>query len=116
MRKEITMQDATDAPMPLRAELLPGRIGHRLMLLREALGLRPSEMADLLGIERTYWSRFETGKRPITMGVAALLVHRFGVTLDFIFLGNWAGVPLDLAEKMRAKETQPAVARMSAEA
>jgi transcriptional regulator with XRE-family HTH domain len=82
---------------PLQSELRPARIGERLRLLREALGLKPSEMADRLGIERTYWSRFEGGKRPITNDVAALLVERFGVTLDFILLGRKDKLPLDLA-------------------
>lgn len=85
-------------------EMTPERIGYRLMLLREALGLRPSEMADMLDIERTYWSRFEGGKRAITEVVAAMLVERFGVTLDFIILGRWDKLPLDLAEKMRSLE------------
>lgn len=86
----------------LRSEMTPERIGHRLMLLREALGLKPSEIADRLGIERTYWSRFEGGNRAITESVAALLVERFGVTLDFLILGRWDKLPFDLADTMRA--------------
>ena len=84
-----------------RNEMTPERIGYRLMLLREALGLRPAEIADILDIERTYWSRFEGGKRAITEGVAAILVERFGVTLDFLILGRWDRLPVDLSEKMR---------------
>ena len=90
----------------LRSEMLPERIGYRLMLLREAMGLKPSEMADMLDIERTYWSRFEGGKRAITETTAALLVERFGVTLDFLILGRWDKLPLDLAEKMRAVDAE----------
>lgn len=89
-------------PESFQAEMRPERIGARLKLLREALGLKPSEMADLLGIERTYWSRFEGGKRAITEPIAALLVDRFGVSLDFVILGRWGGLPMDLAAKMRA--------------
>ena len=80
----------------------PERIGYRLALLREAHGLKSSEMADMLGIERTYWSRFEGGKRPITESVAALLVDRFGVTLDFLILGRWDRLPLELSQRLRA--------------
>lgn len=87
-----------------RHEMTPDRIGHRLLLLREALGLKPSEIADMLDIPRTYWSRFEGGKRAITESVAAMLVERFGVTLDFLILGKWDKLPLDLAEKMRAAD------------
>lgn len=91
-------------PPHLLAEMRPERMGYRLMLLREALGFRPSEIADFLGIERTYWSRFEGGKRPLSEPVAALLVDRFGVTLDFLILGRWERLPFELAEKMRDVE------------
>lgn len=88
----------------LRNEMTPERIGHRLLLLRECLGLTPSAMADSLEIPRTYWSRFEGGKRAISDDVAALLVERFGVTLDFLILGKWDKLPMDLADKMRSVE------------
>jgi len=77
-------------------------VGYRLGLLRRALGMTSSEMADSLGIERTYWSRFEKGRQGLSDSVAALLVVRFGVTLDFLMLGRWDKLPVDLAEKMRA--------------
>jgi plasmid maintenance system antidote protein VapI len=87
-----------------RTEMTPERIGRRMMLLREAVGLKPSEMADMLGLQRTYWSRFEGGKRSISETVAVALVERFGVTLDFLILGRWDKLPLDIAEKMRDVE------------
>jgi plasmid maintenance system antidote protein VapI len=83
------------------AEMKPERIGYRLQLLREALELKPSEISDMLGMPRTYWSRFENGNRAITDAFAALLVERFGVSLDFLILGRWDRLPMDLAEKMR---------------
>lgn len=77
-------------------------VGARLAKLRQALGLSPSEMADSLGIERTYWSRYEKGRQGLSDAVAALLVVRFGVTLDYLMLGKFDKLPLDLAEKIRA--------------
>lgn len=85
----------------LLAEMRPDRIGARLRLLREALGLKPAEIADQIGAERTYWSRWEGGKRSITEQFAVRLVARYGVTLDFLILGRWDKLPLDLAEAMR---------------
>lgn len=82
--------------------MYPDRIGERLRILREAFGLGKAEMADLLGIERTYWSRFENGKRAVSDEVAYLLTDRFGVTLDWLILGRWDRLPLDVAEKMRS--------------
>lgn len=85
-------------------EMRPERIGSRLAILRVALGLTPSQIADDLGIERTYWSRFENGKRQLNDTTAALLCDRYGVTLDFLILGKWTNLPLDLARKMRDVE------------
>lgn len=93
-------------PHQLLAEMKPNRIGHRMKLLRMSQGMRPSEISDSLGMERTYWSRFERGNRALTDSFAALLVDRFGVTMDFLVLGRWDKLPFDLAEKMRAAERE----------
>lgn len=88
-------------PRAFAEEMRPENIGTRLYMLRTAYGLSPSEISDMLGIERTYWSRFEGGRRPVTETVAALLVARFGITLDWLILGKWDKLPLDLAERLR---------------
>lgn len=82
-------------------EMYPDSIGKRLRIIREGYGLKPSEIADILGIERTYWSRFEGGKRVVSNEVAYLLTEKFGVTTDFILLGRWDKLPLDVAERLR---------------
>jgi len=91
-------------PRDMADAMRPERIGERLRLIRIAYGLKPSEIADDLGIERTYWSRFEGGKRAITDSVSVALVARFAVTLDFIVLGRWEKLPIDVADKLRAVE------------
>ncbi len=88
------------------AEMRPEKIGFRLKLLREALGMKPAEMADSLGIERTYWSRFENGRRALTEPNAVLICERYGVSLDYLILGKWNHLPLELAAKMRAVEAK----------
>ena len=82
-------------------EMYPDSIGKRLRIIREGYDLKPSEIADILGIERTYWSRFEGGKRVVSNEVAYLLTEKFGVTTDFILLGRWDKLPLDVAERLR---------------
>lgn len=89
-------------PPELVAAMKNEAVGRRLKMLREALGKSPSEMADSLDIERTYWSRYEKGRQGLSDNVAALLTIRHGVTLDFLVLGRWDKLPVDLAEKMRA--------------
>lgn len=89
-------------PDELRQQMRPEAIGGRLKLIRLAFNLKPAEIADMLDIERTYWSRFEGGKRRLSEEVAVLLVANFGVTLDFLMLGRWDKLPLDLAQKLRS--------------
>lgn len=91
-----------DLPEHLKLAMDPKAIGDRMKLLRLHLGLSPAEMADDLGIERTYWSRFEKGHRAVTEPVAALLCFRHEVTLDFLILGNWDRLPFALADSMRS--------------
>ena len=103
-------------PMSIKSEsLLPQEVaqrmsnravGERLRLLRVALGLTPSEISDYLGIERTYWSRFEKGRQGLSDSVAALLTIRFGVTLDYLILGDASNLPVALSEKIRAVDPE----------
>lgn len=81
-------------------------VGRRLRLLRLAFDLSPSEMADTLGIERTYWTRYEKGRQGLSDSVAALLCIRFGVTLDWLILGDWSKLPFDLSEKIRSVQSE----------
>lgn len=67
--------------------------------------MKPAEMADFLGVERTYWTRFEKGRRPVSDEVAYLLTERFGITLDWLLLGKMDKLPLDVADKLRAAAT-----------
>jgi len=78
------------------------QIGKRMALLRAAFELKPAEISDMLGIERTYWSRFEGGKRRVSDEVALMLVERFGISLDWLILGRWDRLPLDVSNRLRA--------------
>lgn len=81
-------------------------VGHRLSVIREAFGLKPSEAADLLGIDRSAWTRFEKGKRIIPYDKAFLLVDRFGVSLDYIILGRSDQLSFEVREKLREAEAR----------
>lgn len=102
-RDYAAMSDRTPPRIP--REMMPDKIGQRLALLREAYGMKSSEMADYLGIERTYWTRFERGHRPPSDEVAFLLTERFNITLDWLLLGKMDKLPLDVADKLRAAAT-----------
>ncbi|MGB1266171.1 MAG: helix-turn-helix domain-containing protein [Nereida ignava] len=89
-------------PPEVAAAMKNEAVGHRLKMLRMAHEKSPSEMADALGIERTYWTRFEKGHQGLSDPVAALLCLRFGATLDWLILGDMSKLPFDTVEKIRA--------------
>lgn len=70
-------------------------------MTREALELRPVEICKLIKIGESSWSMFEKGERRITLAVANKLCDEFGLTLDWIYRANPAGLPHGLRMKMR---------------
>ena len=77
-------------------------IARRLRQTRVALDLKQYEFADATGLGRVTYNQFETGKRQISVAAAISIAMRFGVTTDWILLGDPSGLPLDLFNKMRA--------------
>ena len=87
---------ATPAGSDMDAE----QVGARLRVMREALGLRASEISDQIGMNRAYWSRFENGKRVLTLDMAYKICKAYPVTLDYLFLGRVHSLRADIASKI----------------
>jgi transcriptional regulator with XRE-family HTH domain len=83
------------------------QIAARLTLLREALGLNQAAFCREAEIAPNQWNQYETGKRPITLPVAAKLKERYGASLDWIYLGDSAGIPRALFEKLFPAKRKP---------
>lgn len=78
------------------------KIGTRLRALRSKLDKSQAEMAQALGISQPQWSQYESGARRITLDVAAAIAMYYGVTLDWVYFGDPAGLPMrheDLAKR-----------------
>ena len=74
----------------------------RLVRTRLALGyMTQSAFAEQLGIGSPQYSVFESGKRRISLGVALLIWEKFGVSLDWIYCGDAAGLPAALYKKLK---------------
>lgn len=68
------MKKPTKPPVPLHA---------RLQLLREARGLSRGALADLAGVDRTYYGRLERGLYPApSWPVVCAVADALGVSLD----------------------------------
>jgi transcriptional regulator with XRE-family HTH domain len=85
-------------------------IAARLALLRRALGLSQAELCRQIGVATNRWNQFETGKRRVTLPVAAKLKDIYGASLDWIYVGDSAGVPQALLTQLfpSGKRRKPA--------
>jgi transcriptional regulator with XRE-family HTH domain len=72
-------------------------IGKRLERFRLVLNLNQREFAERHGFNPTQYRNWESGSRRISIDCAALLEERYGLTLDFIYLGRISTLPHKLA-------------------
>lgn len=99
--------------MPPPQSESPKAIGRRLALLRRAYSalqrrdreMSQSEFARLCGIGISAWNNAETGDNRIGIDNAMKVVRRTGVSLDFIFFDQRAGLPHALAVEIDKLES-----------
>lgn len=75
-------------------------IGNRLLVTREALGLKAAEVCRRIGCKANRWSQYESGERKITLPVANRLCDEYGLTLDWIYRADPARLPHELRLRM----------------
>lgn len=84
----------------LPREMRPDKVGQRLALLRESMDLSKTDVCNRLGIDRSAYTKYESGGRALPPGTAYQLADLFGVDLDFLYLGRTRGLPLDVADRI----------------
>jgi len=82
--------------------------GIRIKKLREQAELSQEDLAELMGVERSFISRIETGKRGCSMDVAVRLVDILHTSLDYLIFGE------GIEAKAAAKEMDEIIAQMVA--
>src|SRR6266700_3035257 len=74
---------------------------HRLRATREAFGMTQTQICRAVGIRPSTWNNWEMkGLRP-GLDEALKLARILALSLDCIYLGILAGVPLDIAQRLR---------------
>jgi transcriptional regulator with XRE-family HTH domain len=63
-------------------------INHRIMEMREALGLKQTELSEGIKMSQTYIGNIETGKRKVNDRLISLLVMTYGVNEEWLRTGN----------------------------
>ena len=75
-------------------------IAHRLRVTREALGLTQTELCRRTGIATNTYNQWEMGRGRPDLDQAMKLCNAFRYTLDWIYRGDSAGLPGNLALKL----------------
>jgi len=85
---------------PLPSAELMQQAGLRLRAVRLALDLGQDAFANAIGVERPALSNWENGIRLVSVIAMVRLAQRFGIPLDFIYVGSLRQVPYELAAKL----------------
>ncbi len=75
-------------------------IGNRLFVTREALQVKAADLCRRINCKPNRWSQYESGERKITLPVANRLCDEYGLTLDWVYRANPAGLPHALRLRM----------------
>jgi transcriptional regulator with XRE-family HTH domain len=98
----------------------PQAIGERLRHLRLAYGvvqkrekkMSQAEFSRLCGVSAQAWNNAETGDNRLGLDNALAVCRHTGVSLDYIFFGQHAGLPHALAVEIeRIENLKPAARR-----
>jgi len=73
--------------------------GQRLKAARLALGLSSKDVCEAINVQPNTYSQWEHGKAMIDPAAATRLKIQFGVSLDWIYAGDPAGLPYSIASK-----------------
>lgn len=75
-------------------------VAARLIALREALGLNKAQFADLIGVDRSSYTKIEKGTKPLLPPAAVQIWRLYGVDMNFIYLGQIRGLPESLSSSV----------------
>lgn len=87
----------------------PIDIGRRIVTLREALGHNAASFCVLTGLGQSTLANYESGLRRPELDKAILIVQKTGVTLDWLYLGDRAGLPSRLLAVLPGEQESRAV-------
>jgi len=82
-------------------------VAARLVLTRLALGLKPSQLAKIVGLTQQMISNYEAGRHLISVTSSNRYVSAFGLTLDWIYRGDMKGLSHDLIMRIQIRVKMP---------
>lgn len=87
--------------------------GERIRQLRKQNSYTQEMLAQMLNIDRSYYSRIESSKSSCSVELFVHIAELFGVSLDYLILGKYNGDLLNDTERLLAtKEIEELVAHL----
>ena len=74
------------------------KVGRRLAAVRLAMGMKQNEFARLIGVSEQNMNNYETGRSRPRVDIAFRICQKTGITLDWIYFGDPAGLPQRLTK------------------
>ena len=78
----------------------PAMVARRLRAIRLALGLNKASFADMVGIDRSSYTKIEKGEKPLLPYTAYRIYELYGLDMNFLYLGQVGGLPAALSRKL----------------
>lgn len=69
--------------------------------MHRALDISQADVSRATGIAENRYSQYVKGRRALTLSAALKIVAAYGVTLDWLFLGNPAALPAHIHRKIQ---------------
>ncbi len=77
--------------------------GDRIRQLRMKSGFTQEKAAEALNVDRSFYSRIESGKKGCSIDLFIQLSELFQVSLDYLVLGRYPGALPESADKLQLK-------------
>ncbi len=77
--------------------------GDRIRQLRMKSGFTQEKAAETLNVDRSFYSRIESGKKGCSIDLFIQLSELFQVSLDYLVLGRYPGALPESADKLQLK-------------
>ena len=76
----------------------PEKVAERLVAVRAALGLDKASFSDIIGIDRSSYTKIEKGIKPLLPPYAFKIYQLYSIDMNFIYLGQLGGLPQSLSK------------------
>lgn len=80
----------------------PENVALRLRAVREAAGFSKADVADIIELDRSSYTKVEKGTKPLLPNYASAICDILGCDMDYLYRGRLQNLPDSLSSKVTA--------------